>query len=397
MPFKRSRPAERRYAAGVHWASAVSQFPEADRAIGEACDLLGERMAGVPPSLVVAFASAHHGDSMLGIGEKVRRAFPDALLFGCSAHSVIGAGREIEEGPGIALTAAHLPGVELHPFHVPSGRLPELPVPDESDFLLLADPFSQETEAVLHQLDERYPGRTKVGGVASGAQQPAGNVLYLGGETLRAGVTGVALHGAVAVDTIVTQGCRPVGQPLFVTGAEGNVIHEVDGVSPIEVLNGLFEQAGDARERALFQSSLFLGLAMRAEESEYGQGDYLIRNLIGADEDTGALHVAAPVETRQVVQFHLRDAHTADADLDAHLARYRERGAKPGGALLFSCLGRGQGLYGMPDHDSEALREAIGKLPIGGFFCNGEIGPIGGRTFLHGYTSAFALFRSMAS
>lgn len=381
----------------MHWASAVSQFPDADRAAGEACDLLTEKMRGAPPSLVVAFASAHHSDSMLGIGEQVRRNFPEALLFGCSAHSVIGAGREIEEGPGIALTAAHLPGVELHPFHAPAGRLPALLVPDETDFLLLADPFSSELDGILSQLDERFPGRTKVGGLASGAQQPGGNLLYLGDGAVRAGLTGIAIHGNIAVDSIVAQGCRPVGQPLFVTRAEGNIIHEVDGTSPIEVLNELFEQAEDARERALFQSSMFLGLAMRREESEYGQGDYLIRNLIGADRDTGAIHVSAPVEVRQVVQFHLRDAHTADTDLDSHLERYQKMGAKPGGALLFSCLGRGQGLYGVPDHDSNALREALGELPIGGFFCNGEIGPVGGQTFLHGYTSAFALFRSMAN
>ncbi|MBW2241798.1 MAG: FIST C-terminal domain-containing protein [Deltaproteobacteria bacterium] len=381
----------------MHWASAVSQFPDADRAAGEACDLLTEKMRGAPPSLIVAFASAHHADSMLSIGEQVRRSFPDALLFGCSAHSVIGAGREIEEGPGIALTGAHLPGVELHPFHVPAGRLPELPVPDETDFLLLGDAFSPELEGILTQLDESFPERTKVGGLASGAQQPGENLLYLGDETLRAGLVGVAIHGNIALDTIVAQGCRPVGHPLFVTRAEGNVIHEVDGMPPIEVLNELFEQAEDARERALFQSSMFLGLAMRPAEDQYGQGDYLIRNLLGADDETGALHVAAQIEPRQVVQFHLRDAHTADNDLDGHLERYQQLGAKPGGALLFSCLGRGQGLYGVPDHDSDALREALGELPIGGFFCNGEIGPVGGRTFLHGYTSAFALFRSMAN
>ncbi len=286
------RSLHRCYSHDVHWASVVSQFPDADRAAGEACDLLTEKMRGAPPSLIVAFASEHHTDSMLAIGERLRRSFPDALLFGCSAHRVIGAGREIEEGPGVALTAAHLPGVELHPFHVPAGRLPELPVPDETDFLLLGDPFSSELEGILEQLDHRFPGRAKVGGLASGAQQPGDNLLYLGDGTLRAGLAGVAIHGNIAVDTIVAQGCRPVGQPLFVTRAEGGIVREVDGMPPIEVLNELFEQAEDARERALFQSSMFLGLAMHPAECEYGQGYYFSKAL--DSQEAGALIAQRP-------------------------------------------------------------------------------------------------------
>lgn len=375
------------------WASAVSQSPDSDRAAADACENLREGLAGPDPDWLIAFVSSQHQDALLGIGERLRREFPGALLFGCSAQSVIGASREVEEGPGLALVGAALPGVELHPFHIPAGRLPDLPVPAESDFVLLADPFSSELDGVLAQLDEAFPGRTKVGGVASGASEPGGSLLYLADGQARTGIAGVALHGSIEVDTLVAQGCRPVGQPLFVTRAEGGLLQEVDGEAPMEVLSRLFEEARDARERALLQTSLFLGIAMREAENEYGQGDFLIRNLLGADPDTGTLHVAAQLEPRQVVQFQVRDAHTADADLTEHLERYAGLAAAPQGALLFSCLGRGRGLYGVPDHDCKVFRRCLGDVPIGGFFGNGEIGPVSGRTFLHGYTSAFALFR----
>jgi len=167
----------------------------------------------------------------------------------------------------------------------------------------------------------------------------------------------------------------------------------------MEVLRALYD-ASSPRDQALMQSSLFLGIEMRPELQEYRRGDFLIRNLVGADPDDGALAVAAPLADGLVVQFHLRDAQTSAVDLEDRLARYRSDprpGGAPRGALLFSCLGRGAGLYGLPDHDSEALRRHLGPLPLGGLFCNGEIGPVGERSFLHGYTSAFAIFRPLSA
>jgi len=380
----------------VRWASSASQHADLDRALGEAVEGLRERLRGDAPSLLAMFASIHHHESWAELGDRVRDEFPGALLFGCGAQSVIGAGCEIEDGPGLSLTGAFLPGVTLHPFHVDAGldepSLRDLDLPDRGDLLLLSDPFVEHTEALLRELDARLPGASKIGGVASGGQEPEANLLFLGDEVHRSGTIGIALDGAIRVQSVVAQGCRPIGHPLFVTRAEGNVLHEVDEGPPVEVLNALFERAEDARERALFQSSLFLGVAMGSGKSEYGQGDYLVRNLIGGDQESGALHVAAELQSRQIVQFHLRDAHTADMDLLEHLDDYVERCGMPSGALLFSCLGRGKGLYGIPDHDCDMLREQIGPIPIGGFFGNGEIGPVGDRTFLHGYTSAFAFF-----
>jgi small ligand-binding sensory domain FIST len=181
---------------------------------------------------------------------------------------------------------------------------------------------------------------------------------------------------------------------MFVTRCQSHLLQELDGRLPVEILQEVFDGLGP-EDRRLFQTSLFLGVEMTPARNEYRQGDFLIRNLVGLDAENGALAVAAHLHTGQVVQLHLRDARTSAEDLSKQLARYRST-APPGaaqGALLFSCLGRGLHLYGEPNHDSSAFRRHVGDLPLGGFFCNGEIGPVQGKTFLHGYTSAFGVFR----
>jgi small ligand-binding sensory domain FIST len=381
----------------MRFASAASRAPGCEPAVAELAAALHAGLAGARADLVCLFASSHHADAWLRIAERLRRELPDALLFGCTARSVIAGVHEIEEAPGIAASAACLPGVKLHPFHVGESGVPELPGPDDAHVLLLVDPFGADLDAWIPALDERFPSGTKLGGIASGATQPGGNLLFLGDATARAGAVGVVLSGDVAVDAVVAQGCRPIGPPLFVTGARENVLFELDGKPPMEILSQLFATASPAEQR-LFQGSLFLGIEMEPEQSRFESGDFLIRNLIGADQNTGALHVAANLEDRRVVQFHLRDAEAAAADLLRRLARYgAEHGRDAAGALLFSCLGRGRGLYGVPDHDSAAFRRALGPVPLAGFFCNGEIGPVEGRTFLHGYTSAFGIFRKRSA
>jgi small ligand-binding sensory domain FIST len=205
------------------------------------------------------------------------------------------------------------------------------------------------------------------------------------------------LAGDLTVDTVVAQGCRPVGPPLFVTGARENVLYELDGQRPLDVLQRIFAAASPAEQR-LFAGSLFLGIELAPEQSRFDSGDFLIRNLIGSDRNTGALHVAALLEGHRVVQFHVRDGAAAAEDLERRLARCAGTQAPAAaGALLFSCLGRGRGLFGQPDHDSSAFARALGPVPLAGFFCNGELGPVEGRTFLHGYTSAFGIFRKRSA
>jgi small ligand-binding sensory domain FIST len=264
---------------------------------------------------------------------------------------------------------------------------------DEPGFVLLADPFTFDSEGLVRALDMHYPLASKAGGLASGGRQPGANALYFDGRSYSSGAVGFALTGEVEVDTVVAQGCRPIGSPMFVTRCQDNLLQGLDGRSPYEVLADIYESLAP-RDRELFQHSLFLGIVMRPERQQHGQGDFLVRNIVGADPKSGVLAIGAPLEMHMVVQFHLRDAQTSHDDLAAMLTRYRrESSGTPRGALLFSCLGRGQFLYGRPDHDTKIFRDHLGHVPLGGFFCNGEIGPVDGRTFLHGYTSSFALFR----
>ena len=205
----------------------------------------------------------------------------------------------------------------------------------------------------------------------------------------------MALHGNIAVDTVVAQGCRPVGQPMRITQSRRNVLAELDGQPPMTVLKEIFQNSDD-RDQELMRTSLFLGVVMDEFLDEPKQGDFLIRNVVGMDDRSGGLAIGELLKEGQMVQFHLRDAQTSTDDLIQVLERYavdnRENQAQ--GALLFSCLGRGQYLYGRPNHDTEVFQDKLGSVPIGGFFCNGEIGPVSGTTFLHGYTSSFGIFRA---
>jgi small ligand-binding sensory domain FIST len=374
----------------MKFASSLSQLPDPARASREAIQSLCERLGGAVPDLVCAFGSPHHAGGWSAHVADLREAFPGAALLGCSGQGVIGAGREAEGSPGLALTGAALPDVRLHPFEIADDRLPDVPAGEDASVLVLCDPFDAGIETVLGALDTRFPGGTILGGVASGGEEPGANWLQSGETTLHGGSVALALEGDLALDAVVSQGCRPVGTPMFAE-SEGNVVLRLDGRAPMDVLNELYAAAPPAEQR-LYGSSLFLGIEMREAQSSYDAGDFLVRNLVGADEDSGALHVAAEPGPRRVVQFHVRYADAARDDLQRRLGKHAENGPAPHGALLFSCMGRGQRLFGEPDHDSEALFARFGRLPLGGFFGNGEVGPVQGRTFLHGYTSAFGLF-----
>jgi small ligand-binding sensory domain FIST len=359
------------------------------------------------PDLAIVFVSQHHQERYDDLPVLLNDRLAAKVLIGCSAGGVIGGGHEVENRPGLSLTAALLPDVRLQPFHIDNDLLPALAKGAESwqlltgvlaspfpDFVLLPEPFSCPVDAFLRNLDQAFPASRKVGGLASGANEAGGNVLYLGRQVHRSGLVGLALSGNIAMDTLVAQGCRPIGEPLFVTGAQRNVLRAVDGRPPLQVLNALY-QTLDERDRDLLRHSLFLGIAMRDARPEYRQGDFLIRNIIGMDPESGAIAVGALLQENSIVQFHLRDARTSAEDLQALLRRFEELppAARPLGSLLFSCLGRGQGLYGHPDHDTQAFLRQVGEVPLGGFFCNGEIGPVQNTTFLHGYTSSFGLFK----
>jgi small ligand-binding sensory domain FIST len=259
--------------------------------------------------------------------------------------------------------------------------------------LLLADPFTFDAEALIAGLDAAYPKARKIGGMASGGKTSGSNRLFLREDTWRSGTVGVALMGDLRVDSVVAQGCRPIGTPQLVTRAQGHLIQELGGRPPVEVLRELHGKLS-AEEQELFGNSLFCGIEMKSNQVEFRPGELLARNVVGIDPKTGAIAIGADVKPYQPVQFLIRDARTATEDLSRQLEHYREEngGASASGALLFQCLGRGENLFGRPDHDTGLFQLLVGRVPLGGFFCNGEIGPVGGTTFLHGYTSSFAIF-----
>ncbi|MEE2750485.1 MAG: FIST N-terminal domain-containing protein [Myxococcota bacterium] len=389
----------------MKWTSAISQEPDLRDALEEAIeavqDVLGDQV-----DLLVAFASPHHSERCFDLPEILKSAFPDAIVVGCTGGGIIGAAQEMEDTPAFSLTAARLPDVELIPFHVDAADLDALAAnparwhdflgvhPDQQPcFILLPEPFSCPAQQLTESLDEAFPDCTKVGGLASGSQQPGGHHLFLNEVCQLEGAVGIALWGDVCMDTVVAQGCRPIGQPMLVSRSDQNVLFELDGRPALPALDEIVRNLNE-REQALFSQSPHLGIAINGIQAEHG--DFLVRNILGIDRQHNVVAVGAIVETGQTVQFHIRDAETSSEDLHRHLGNYqvRQHRTPPSGALLFSCLGRGRQFYGVPNHDSRTFQSLIGEVPLGGFFCNGEIGPVHGQTQLHGYTSSFGLFRS---
>lgn len=392
----------------MRWASVLSRERSPKFAVEEALESIATGLAGEVPDLVIPFAFPSRTEQYPFALEAIAERYPGAALIGCSAAGIVGGGHEVEHQPGLSLTAAVLPGVKVETFHLQPTEIDVLGDEDllwhrrfgiepreDPHFILLPDPFTCDAAALLKTLDSAYPTSAKVGGLASGGRTPGDNQLFEGGEIHSAGAVGLTLRGNIAMDTIVAQGCRPIGDPLFVTWAEDNIICQLEGRRATEVLSELYESlSGDDQE--LFRTSLHLGVVMHEGEQVYRHGDFLIRNVIGMDPDSGVLAVGEQLNNGQVVQFHLRDARTSATDLETMLDRCKQDlgTAIPSGTLLFSCLGRGEQLYGVAHHDSRMIASNFDQVPVGGFFCNGEIGPIGGRSFLHGYTSSIAVFRA---
>ncbi len=401
----------------MHWSSAVSDAPSITEAAEQACTRVADGLQGRSADLVFVFVSAHHADSFYSVPELLHEHFGDTPVVGCSAAGVIGGGHEVEHGPGLAVTAAHLPDVAVTPFDVRQDDLPTPDAPPEewqrlvgtdpgghTAIVLLPDPFTLQADALLTGLDYAFPGSVKSGGLASGGDRPGANALFIDNRVRRSGAVGAALTGNVAVETVVAQGCRPIGRPMVITECRKNVIERLGDEAPLDVLRGLFE-AADPGDRELIRRSLQLGVVMDPLSNTFTAGDFLIRNVIGADEDGGSLAVGERVREGQVVQFHVQDGETASEDIRAALERHREEttSGPPASAMLFNCLGRGRQLFGMPDHDTGLFRSLVAEVPVTGFFGNGQIGPgndrqtdgldAEGTTFLHGLTSSFALFR----
>ena len=391
----------------MKWVTAVSEHRFLRYAVAECASEVRSAMGERSPDLAVAFVSSHHAARYDELPSLARDLIGECILVGCSGGGVIGGGREVENRPGFALAAASLPDAKISAFHIDNADLPDGDSPphmweemigvsadDDPHFLLLSDPFSVQGEQLLMGMDYAFPRSVKIGGLASGGQRPGSNALYLGNNVYDSGSVGVALSGNVAVDTIVAQGCRPIGRRMQITESERNMLIGLDGRGTFEALRDLFSELNE-RDQELAQRALFLGVVMDEFNDDPKLGDFLIRNIIGMDPRRGSLAIGEYLKEGQIVQFHLRDAETSSQDLFEMLSQYSEDGVQiaGSGALLFQCLGRGEYLYGRADHDTDMFRDKVGDIPLAGFFCNGEIGQVGGSTYLHGYTSSFGIFR----
>ena len=397
----------------MKWATAISRKTSFRDAVLECVEGVSRELGPGPVSLALAFVTPHFAGYYSRMYERIERYLEPETFVGCSGGGVIGGGEEVEGAPAVTLTAARLPGVDVRALHL-TGSLPDLDGPpdawedllgvrreEEPQFVLLADPFSGRPEALLAGLDYAFPEAAKIGGLASGAASPGLNALFLNEKVHDEGTVVLSLSGDVVLDTVVAQGCRPIGETMTVTGCRGNVLRELDGNPALDVLQELFATL-DERDRQLAGTALFAGILMDEFREEPRVGDFLIRNIVGVDPNQKVLGVGENLQEGMRLRFHVRDAEASAGDLHTMLTSYEKTLRDPAktnvsGALLFSCLGRGEGLYGQPNFDTGVFSDHLGKVPVGGFFCNGEIGPVGGATFLHGYTSSFGLFRPLDS
>lgn len=388
------------------FAAALSTAAQVDRAIDEVCQSVAAKLQQ-PCDLAFVFFSADHRDA----GEAIAAAIGDRLgtdcLLGCTAESVVGTAREIEMEPALSLWAASLPGCKLFPMHLTFESTPDggsfLGWPDalldgwpaESTLLLLGEPFSFPADVLLDRVNTERAGVPIIGGMASGGAAPGENRLIVGNRVVTNGAVGVLMSGGVQVTSVVSQGCRPIGEHFIITKAERNVIYQLGGKPAVLQANEIFQKLPTS-ERQLVQNGLHLGRVVSEYQDRFEQGDFLVRNVIGADAETGAIMITDYVRPGQTVQFQIRDASTADIELRQMLTHVRkqESTGTPAGALLFTCNGRGTRLFSEPHHDAVAVSNAFGDIPTAGFFAQGEIGPVGRKNFLHGFTASIALFHT---
>jgi small ligand-binding sensory domain FIST len=404
----------------MQWSSALSTRPGLEAAIQEVVDRALATLQG-PPTIGFIFISTAFASEFARVMPLLQSQLPGIPVLGCGGSGVIGmdparVAQEIEDDVVISLTLASLPDVQAEFFHIDTNDLPDLDGAPNAwvdligvdpiaapQFIILMDPASNGIGDLLSGLDYAYPNLPKIGGLASTGQISG---LFCNDRHYRYGAVGVALTGNIVMDTIVAQGCRPVGEPYWVTASERNIILglRADGsdlatdMVPLEMLRQVVDDLEEV-DQELAKNALFVGIAQNAFKQTLSGGDFLVRNLLGFDPQRGALAIGDRIRSGQRIQFHLRDASASAEDLEALLQQYQTIGendtqqSKPFGALMFTCLGRGIGLYDEANFDSGIFSEYLPNTPIAGLFCNGEIGPVGGSTFLHGYTSVFGILR----
>ena len=368
-----------------------------------------QALVGAPTDgdIAFVFASYHHAERYPELLREVHERLQPRFLIGCSGQAVISTGQEIEGRPGLAVLSLALPGAALAVKRIGQDDLtadPDslrerlLPPGAVNAWVVISDPFTIDSEVLVEQLAEAYPDTPIVGGMASAFPGGRSTYLFADGELVDAGALLFAIGGGWTIHPVVSQGAAPIGETWTITEADRNIVLGIGGRPAFEVLAETL-QALPSDEQTRAGRNLLVGLAMDEYRDEFGRGDFLIRNLVGVDRERGAIAVNEEVRLGQTLQFQLRDAAAATDELNALLddarAAIGEEG--PAGALLCACNGRGQGMFGSPNHDAEAVAARLGAVPVAGLFCNGEIGPVGGKTFVHGFTASLALFVPVAA
>jgi small ligand-binding sensory domain FIST len=378
--------------------AALSTSPDARGAATEATMEAARRLGEREPSLAIVFASAHFAPQAETVVDAVHEAVTPQALAGCVAEGVVGTGREIELQPAVSVWLASL-DTTVRTFHcrftknngdaVLSGW-PEQPA---GAYLLIVDPFSFPASLLLDNMNERAQDSFIAGGVASGGSAPGETRLFMDHDVMDSGAVGVALSGNVDVVALVSQGCRPIGRVLTVTRSEGNVIFELGGKPPVGQIQDLYASLPE-HDRELMTQGLLVGRVIDEYKTEFERGDFLVRGVVGADPDSGAIAIGDTIAVGETIQFHVRDEASADEDLRTTLKVARDKAGdrRIAGGLLFTCNGRGSRMFSTPDHDAALLAAELDNPPIAGFFCAGELGPVGSKNFLHGFSASMALF-----
>ncbi len=391
------------------FASALSVDPDAQRAESQVLTRVREELGGAGADLCAVFVSHHYGGAIEELGQRLKRETGAKVVVGCTGESIIGGDREVEDEPALSIWCASLPGTQLRPFEVNAQlageneleftSLPEIRERAQASILILGDPYSFPMDEYLKRLNDAFPGVPAVGGMASGGMGPGQNLLITDRGLYAGGAVGVVLEGGVEVRSVVSQGCRPIGQPWVVTACDEHFVQKLGGKPALEVLMETVRGLVDA-DRHLFQRQPFVGIAIDVNKSKFERGDFLVRNIRGVSQENKAFAITDVLRRGQTVQFLVRDAESATEDLTQLMASQGggaiagETSAHSAGALLFSCNGRGTRMFPAANHDIGCVRGGLNKsIPVAGFFAMGEVGPVGGRNFLHGYTASVAVFR----
>ena len=383
----------------------MSDVADTDAACGELLYTLSKQLNQTRADLVMVFATSHHAEGLKRACDRIAEALTPRVILGCTFNGVIGVKQEWQDGPGLSALAGIMPGAVLRGFSyeqidiptvldAPSALRNVIDMTEPRAIFMFVDPFSTPMVRLLPTFNAAFGDVPVVGGMASGALKAGRNRLILNEQIMHEGAVGVAIGGDLDIQTTVSQGCRPIGLPLVITDSHRHIVKALGGRKPLQVMREIAADLSHEDRELIHSNGLHIGRVIDEYKSRFGRGDFLIRNMVGVDAEEGFIAIGdTRVRTGQKIQFHLRDAHSAEVDLRMMLDAQRVHGPADG-ALLLSCTGRGQNLFHQSHADATMVHDALGDVPMAGAFCAGEIGPIASQNYLHAHTACLAVFRS---